>query len=212
MRLPRRWVWLLSGIALVAGLALFPARTREGLNFQVRERQIPLVVKGAEFLLRDLSYRRLATDVTSGLPRPGDRARRLFAWTRENIRPTPEGWPIRDDHIANIVIRGYGEEDQRADVFTTLATYAGLPAFWGTFRTSPDERGRLLSFVKLEGRWTVWDVAAGTGPEELSSDPAVLRSFAPPEVLRAEKQMPGPRLVFETRRAWRGALTRLTRR
>ena len=68
------------------------------------------------------------------LPRCGvgsrTRVLAVFDWTARRIQPTPEGWPVVDDHILNIIIRGYGMTDQRADVFATLTTYAGVPAFW----------------------------------------------------------------------------------
>ncbi len=117
-----------------------------------------------------------------------------------------------------------------ADVFTTLATYAGLPAFWCIVEM--DLGGRLvLSFVKVDGRWTMCDVANGltfldehgrfAEVSELLAHPALIRAtagtrapggipyqqyvaqlqpFEVPSMLRAQKQMPLARLVYEVKR------------
>lgn len=152
--------WLLFGLiaCLLVGL---PATTRQGVDHQIRQLQIPLGVKAAEFLLRDYRYRRLSSDLTRGLSTSEAQVAALFEWTHRQIRPTPPGWPVLDDHIANIIIRGYGQDDQMADVFTTLATYAGSPSFWQSLRSNPSQRPLVLSFVRLGGQWTVWDVEAG---------------------------------------------------
>lgn len=192
-------LWFLAAL-LAPAIFLCPTRTRQANDYRVTERRIPLGVKGAEFLLRDLQYRRLAEEVTSGAATPEMKGLRLLDWTRSNIRPTPPGWTVRDDHISNIIIRGYGEKDQMADVFTTLAVYAGLPAFWKTIRTGPEKQGRILSFVRIRDRWTVWDAAGGTGPEELSAHPEVPSPLGVPGCLRAEKQMPARRVLFELAR------------
>ena len=202
MRLSRRGLLfiLLCG---AAALLLFPVPTRQGVNFRVTERKIPLFLKGAEFLRRDIEYRRVAAEWSGGARDPGEKAARLFTRTREEIRPTPAGTPILDDHILSIILRGYGEEDQRADVFTTLAAYSGLPAFWKVVRPSPEAPERILSFVRLDDRWTIWDTAAGSGPEELDAHPEVSQPLAVPDFLRAQRQMPLPRAFAETRAACR---------
>ena len=161
MRPPRRA--LLSGVLLVGllgGILALPATTRQGFNSHVSERHVPLGIKTLEFFLRDDQYRRSAAEITRGLATEEARAHALFNWTQQHIHPTPQGWPIIDDHIAHILIRGYGEEDQMADVFTTLATYAGLPSFWRVIRVG-NTGALVLSFVKINGTWTVWDVARG---------------------------------------------------
>lgn len=178
-----RWT-LLAATAGACALAGLPTTIRQGINHEVRPVRIPLGVKAVEFLLRDYHYRRLSSELTAGLSAPEARAAALFEWTHRQIRRTPPDWPIVDDHIANIIIRGYGEDDQMADVFTTLTTYAGAPAFWKELGSDSDEHRLILSFVHLQGRWTVWDVEAGVvlrdragrlvGVGELDKDPEVL--------------------------------------
>lgn len=193
----KRWAFLF--LAGAGALLLFPVTTRQGVNFQVTERKIPLCLKGADFIRRDLEYRRLASQWSGGARAPEERTARIFERTRREIRYTPAGTPILDDHILSIITRGYGEEDQRADVFTTLAAYAGLPAFWSAVHPSPGKPERILSFVKLDGRWTIWDTAAGTGPEELATHPEVSQPLRVPELPRAYRQMPVPRAIAEAR-------------
>jgi hypothetical protein len=180
-----------------------------------------------------LQYRFLARDLIKGRSSDRDKVLALFAWTREHIRPTPPGFPVVDDHILHIIIRGYGQDDQMADVFTTLTVYAGIPSFWRVVKvTDGDVRGRvILSFARVGGRWAVFDVARGfvmadasgrlLDVGELTTHPALvqtmvgveapagipyrryverLQAFQVPAVLRTQKQMPLPRLAFETRR------------
>jgi hypothetical protein len=209
---------------LLVGIALMPVQTRQGVNYQVTSRRVPLYEKALGFALRDAEYRRVAREITRGLSGEEARAMALFEWTRTHIRPTPSGWPVVDDHILHIMIRGYGEPDQQADVFTTLAAYRGLPAFWKIIRADEGAGKLVLSFVKIEGHWTTWDVhqgvvfrnAAGAlaAVEELAHQPELVRPHEPyvaqalarfsvPEILRARQQMPIPRLWFELTCAWR---------
>ena len=212
----RRRIGLFIGLGL-AGVLLcigaFPLATRQGINYQVSVHRIPLFVKGLEFVLRDIQLAHLAASITGGIQGEEKRAVALFHWTRERIRPTPPGFPVVDDHITHIIIRGYGEADQMADVFTALSTYAGLPAFWRTARSKSKQCSVILSFVQVDRKWTVWDVAHGVtyrnqkgalaSVEELAgnSDLEGLAPFAAPEPLRARKQMLFPRIFFEIRRS-----------
>ena len=210
--LKRCALWLLLAGTLL-GLMAWPATTRQGVNFKVTERHLPLILKGMDFLLRDYEYRRLAAEVTQGLSTDESKADALFRWTREHIRPTPPGWPVVDDHITHIIIRGYGTSDQRADVFATLATYAGVPSFWRVVLDRED-RHRVLTFVKIRDQWTIWEIEERTAfrdvenrlipVEELAKKPewSMLAGFKAPEILRAQAQMPGARLRFEILRGW----------
>ena len=82
---------------------------------------------------------------------------KIFEWTHENIKNTPDGYPIIDDHVWHIIVRGYGQDDQSSDVFTTLCNYAGVDAFF-SWVYSEDHRSRMpLSFVKVDSKWRVFD-------------------------------------------------------
>lgn len=209
----KRFLGLAVALLLLAGLASFPVSIRQGVNYQVHEIRMPLGVKISEFLIRDYWYRRMAREITEGAAGPRERLEKILVWTRGNIRSAPPGWPVMDDHIHHTIIRGYGVEEQVADVFTNLSSYAGVRSFWGAVRP-PGEPGRFLSFCCLEGRWTVWDAAKGepflnpdgslASVEELSKEPgmAPLAHFFVPKFTRPEKQMPGPRVLFEAQRSW----------
>lgn len=237
----RRRPILLSGFLAVGlgGIAVWglqaTAITRQGVNFAVSNCPIPLHVKILDFLHRNIHYRLLAQQITHGLTSDRERVLAAFDWTHRNIRTIPRGWPVVDDHILHIMIRGYGLDDQMADVFCTLATYAGVPAFWKLVRDVPGGSGLILSFAKVDGAWRVFDVAhrvVFTDPngalldiKALLADPTLaevtdqqaggipysqylanLQPFTVPDVLRAQKQMPIPRLLYEVRRVvrWKG--------
>ena len=227
----RRLTWALVAITLAAGgLLAAPATTRQGIDFAVSTKTIPLYAKALAFLHRDAEYRLLAREITAHAATDEAKALAVFDWTRRHIARTPPGWPVVDDHILHIIIRGHGLEDQMADVFTTLTTYAGVRAFWRQARV--DERpGIVCSFVKLGNRWAVFDVGNGiilrmpdgqlADVRELQADPALremvcrdlraqdtpyaqflaaLPPFETPHPFRAEQQMPWPRLISELQR------------
>lgn len=225
--------WLIAGSVFAAGgLLLAPVTTRQGVDFAVSVHRLPLYLKAFEFMDRHYQYRHLARQVTAGLSSDRERVIRLFEWTRRQIRPTPPGFPIVDDHILHIIIRGYGQDDQMADVFTTLSTYAGVPAFWRVVRERSQGARLVLCFARVDGRWVMFDLTHGlifADPDgtlldvhRLIDHPDAVRAvshaltpggvpyeqfmahvqpFLVPQVLRAEKQMPLPRIAFEIRRA-----------
>jgi hypothetical protein len=186
----RRLRWMLSviGIVLVtARVATWPVETRQGVNFVVSTYTQPLYLKAFEFVDRSAHYERLANTITEGLRSDSAKVEKLFQWTVQNIQPTPDDWSVVDDHILNIIIRGHGVADQRADVFTTLATYSGVPAFWVSLPKHSDAQ-ILLSFVFVDDRWVVADVANGfqfrnsegelATLDELVAQPARLKMYA----------------------------------
>ena len=244
IQIRRKWfvqVWLLLGG--LGGLLALPESTQQGVNYQVTAHRISLGAKSAQFILRDAEYRRLAREISEGYPAGEPRALALMRWVKGHLRPTPKGWPVVDDHILNIIIRGYGAPDQMADVFTTLSTYAGHPAFWRTVKLRNGMGEVTLSFVRIDGRWTVWGVdldkpfrnesGALADVSELIQNPRLvtltagettyrgrpywqyidegLAPFQVPQMLRAEKQMPGRRIPFEMGRVWQSLQASLIR-
>jgi transglutaminase-like putative cysteine protease len=225
-----RWtiVGVIGVLALVA-LALMPVTTQRGVDYEVATERLPLYLKVLDFVGRDANYRLLVKRITDGQTTAEARMSRLGSWVRANVRDVPPGLPVVDDHVWSIVVRGYGTDEQKTDVFSTLATYAGIPSYWINFRIGP---ARLpVALVRIEGRWRMVDVAndlvfrtregALAGPDDVAADPAIvataaggrrrhghayadyfagLRVPAPPAMLRAEQQMPGPRLLWEIRK------------
>ena len=197
---------VLGGIFL--GILAFPATTRQGVDYQMTVHRLPLAGKAAAFLLRHYEYRRLAAEVTHGFATDELKAVTLMEWVQNHIRPIPPGWPVVDDHVLNIIIRGYGTQDQMADVFTVLSTYAGVPAFWKVVRIQKDQEGVVLSFLKIDGQWTIWDAGKGVAFRDetgrLLGVQELIRHFEAPDTLRAQKQMPGGRIRFEFQRLLKG--------
>lgn len=230
----RRFVAAVSIAGVVIGLGVvahLPVTTKQGVNYEVSTHRLPLYVKGLQFIDRDVQYQQLAAEVAGSAPSDEARLLAIFEWTRRNIRPTPDGWPVVDDHILNIVIRGHGVRDQQADVFAMLATYAGVPAFWSRMELPSAPDSLILAFARVKERWVVLDIANGlvfrnvdgglATAEELAAGQCVspelnglkigtspylhfleqLRTPPVPKPLRAELQMLGPRLWYEAKRA-----------
>ena len=146
------------GLIFVVAMAMnIEVSIRQGVNGRVREIRMPLYIKTMEFLTRHYEYQRIAKEITKGCNTDEEKVLAILAWTHENIKPVPQGMPVVDDHILNIIIRGYGDNEQSQDVFTNLCSYAGFPAFFERIYTK-DHRGfYTLSFVKLNGKWRVCD-------------------------------------------------------
>ncbi len=188
----RRWriAAFVSGIAVVfVALAAAPLSTRQGINYQVAVRSIPAYAKTLGFLYRHFEYQRLAGEITRGKRSPQERVLAVFDWTTQNIHSVPEGFPVVDDHVLHIIIRGYGTDDQKADVFTTLSTYAGVPAFW-QWTKQPSGAVLVVSFARIGQEWVVFDVAKGIAFRSSTMIPSQI-----PNPLRAELHMPWQRFI-----------------
>ena len=148
-------------ICLSAGLFVIlnlPVTSKQGINYVVKAVKMPLYIKIIEFLDRDYHYKKLARRICQGCRNDEDKVLALFKWTHQNIkRDIPEGWPLIDDHVWHIIVRGYGARDQFSDVFTILCNYAGVDASY-TWVYTVDRTKRIpLSFVKIKERWTIFD-------------------------------------------------------
>src|SRR3989338_4618452 len=115
----RRFIglFILASAAGVVLLGRMPLATRQGVNFHVSSHTIPAYAKVIGFLHRHYEYQAIAEDITRKCKSAQECAPIIFFWTRSHIRSTPQGWPVVDDHILNIIIRGHGLDDQMADVF-----------------------------------------------------------------------------------------------
>ena len=227
-RLLRRTALLLGAVALMLTVACWPTTRYVGVNFVVTEQQLPVWVKAMEFIDRDINLARTADAVLAGVAGEEEKVRAALAWTNANVKPQPADFTVVDDHIWNILVRGYGTSDQQADVFTTLLAYSGVPAFWTMVGREPDEMP--ISYAKVGERWCVVDVrraiifrtASGAlvSTSDVERSPAILRESAaalpdaqkylehfdgfrapaPPEEMRADMQRPMRRLSFEVRK------------
>jgi hypothetical protein len=225
--IPTRWRYaavLVTAVFGIVALALVPAETRQGVNGVVATHHLPLYAKALDFVQRDSMYGRLASRIVAEDASAEQKALTVFDWTVKNIRNSPPELPVVDDHISHIIIRGYGDPDQKADVFTTLLTYADVPAYWFWLGKGPY---LIVSLAWVDGRWRAFDVHNGivfrTGAgalasvEDLAADPALVSAVAgdrtwgsrpyrsyfdgfqppvAPDLLRAEVQMVWPRALY----------------
>ncbi len=130
---------------------------RRGIDYQVQSIKIPLYLKVLDFFDRHYNYKNLVKEIIGGSINEHEQVDLIFKWVHYNIRRPPEGFPIVDDHVWYIIVRGYGTSDQSNDVFTTLCNYAGIDAFFD-FIYPLDKRSVLpLSFVKLNNSWSIFD-------------------------------------------------------
>jgi hypothetical protein len=181
----------LAAAAGLWGLLQWPVTERQGINYEVYERTLPLYVKLARFLSRDLEYRHLARTLTRGIHDDEAKVVRLAEWVRAHVvAGTPAGLRVVDDHVWHIIVRGYGEPDQLADVLATLCAYAGVPAELAMLYPPGESQPiHAVALVKLAGRWCPVDPhrgiivrnAAGriASREELLADPTLARTAAP---------------------------------
>ena len=148
-------------IAVLATVALWPVETRHGVYYEWTSTTIPLYEKAINFVSRDLQVRRVLDDVVGNESDPQRKVVRLFHWVRANVRPTPEGFPVVDDHILNILIRGYGAQDQRTEAFALLSTYAGMPAAYVLEKGPDGVTDFHLAVVQVEDDLYLFDVVNG---------------------------------------------------
>lgn len=131
--------------------------TRQGINYRMQDLKTPLYLKSLDFFDRHYNYRQLVKRIIKDAKNDEERVMRLFDWTGENIRKTPIGMPVIDDHVWYIIVRGYGEADQSSDVFTTLCNYAGIKAFYSLAYSQGRKEMLPLSFVKIGNKWVAFD-------------------------------------------------------
>ncbi|MFH1045756.1 MAG: transglutaminase domain-containing protein [Candidatus Omnitrophota bacterium] len=164
MSIRRKNIIVYSGLALILGVVILfgASSTRQGVNCVVSEHAIPRWIKITEFLSRHYHYQQLAAEITKGYSNDEEKLTAIVDWTRRNIHQEyPADWPIYDDHVLNIIIRGYGTSDQFLDVCTLFCTYAGLPAAMYQAYHPQTQRAILLAVVKLNGRFILLDPARG---------------------------------------------------
>ena len=156
---------ILLYIAFITGLCVIlnlPASITVGVDGVYSQVEMPLYVKWTQFLARHYEYGRISREITAGCKAKKEKVLKILGWTHNNIKQDiPEGMPVKDDHILNIIIRGYGTPGQSQDVFTTLCAYSGMRAFWDKFYNRTGKVSYPLSFVKFDGKWHVFDSFRG---------------------------------------------------
>ncbi len=158
----RKIVWT---IAIVTGIFLIlniKTHTKQGIDRHVRVYRIPLYIKIIEFIDRDYRYKMLAQEISGSDKNEKAKVMSIFQWVRKNIKTDiPDDWSLYDDHIHNTIIRGYGTPDQISDVFNILCMYSKIPAGRITVFIPGNGKGLVLSLVKINKKWCVFDAYRG---------------------------------------------------
>ncbi len=163
-------------VILIAVFSL-PVTSKQGINYEVKIITMPLYIKIIEFIDRDYHYKRIVREVTRGVVTPQEKVLALFNWTHSNIKMAPADFPVIDDHVLSIIIRGYGVSDQFSDVFAALCNYVGIKAFFVWVYTQDKKDNITLSFVRIEGRWRVFDPFQGVYFKDEAGDFADIQTL-----------------------------------
>jgi len=158
MRKTIKALLIITCLASIIAILNIEVIYNEGIDYKVYERKIPLWVKMIAFIERDYQYKKLTLNIIKDSNDDIEKLKSIFDWTCENIYSgIPPSFHIKDNHILNIIIRGYGTQDQSADVFSTLSTYAGFPA--AMYAVSPQGRkeSMMVSVVNFNGRFLIFD-------------------------------------------------------
>lgn len=147
-----------AGLVLIIVLILnIETSITVGVDWHYRQIRMPLYVKWTEFLARHYEYKRLSREITAGCKTDEEKTLAVLKWTRENLRDLQQGMQVHDDHVLNIIIRGYAVPEQFHDVFTTLCAYSDLHAFFKRVCSKSRKTRYTISFVRLGGKWRVFD-------------------------------------------------------
>lgn len=159
-RLLKLFLWV-AGLVVIIIILNFKVTTKQGINYNVQTLKIPLYLKVLDFFDRHYNYEQLVRTILSGVKTDHERVTRIFEWTYNNIKRAPEGLPIIDDHVWYIIVRGYGVSDQFCDVFAALCNYAEVEVYYSWVYTTDCLKRIPLSFVRIDGEWTVFDPYRG---------------------------------------------------
>ena len=137
-RTARRAGVLLAGVVVIVAVADLPTTTQQGVNYVVSAHSLPLYAKALDFVDRDSNYRRLSAAVMAGAAGDEAKMRAAFDWTTANIRATPLGFPVIDDHTWHIIVRGYGQAVNVPASARASSSSGGIP------RTTSSARANAL--------------------------------------------------------------------
>lgn len=153
----RIFICIIIALACVIAFLNFNLTTRQGVDYKVSVIKIPLYLKVLDFFDRHYNYKQLVRSITEGAKNDDERVTRIFNWTYEHIKKQPDELPVIDDHVWNIIVRGYGKDDQSCDVFSTLCNYAGFRSFYDYIPLARSSGQMILSYVNIKGLWYVFD-------------------------------------------------------
>lgn len=170
---------LVVGIFCIALILNMRVTFYQGVNGEVKLKQTPLYLKTLGFLYRHYNYQELAKEITKNCKTDKEKVFCIFEWTYNNLKHASGlELPVIDDHVYNIIIRGYGSDDQLADVFTTLCNYAKIKSFFVIIKKPSIGRVKSFCFVKVDGKWNLFDAYNGVYfAEKIYSELATLEEI-----------------------------------
>lgn len=158
----KKRILLITALAVIVAVTVwnYPVTYHIGADGRVYEKKISLYAKACGFLYRDWAYKDLVREIIGKEEDEAKKALAILNWTDKNImRGIPPGLKALDDHPLNIIIRQYGAADQVEDIFTILCSYAGMEAGWNKCYNVTRTKNVILSFVKVSGRWLIFDAS-----------------------------------------------------
>lgn len=157
-------VLLLSGG--IYGLLNLKTTTTMAINFQSKDYEIPVYLKILDFYSRHFHYKYLVKNVTQDYEQQREKILALAKWVNLNIKRTPDGVDVVDNHPLTIVERRLGLPEQFSDLLSVLLVYSGSQSFFKRINLKSIylfyEGNRYpLTFFKNEGSWSVMDPYQG---------------------------------------------------
>lgn len=134
--------------------------TKQAINGKVDAIKLPLYLKILDFVDRHYNYKNLVVNILGDTRDENDKVVKIFNWVISHVQKKPRELPVIDDHPLNILIRGYGMQDQFEDIFTILCTYAGLDAIFKSFKNNSGDV-YYVSLIKINGRWSPLSASGG---------------------------------------------------
>lgn len=185
----------MAGVVLGSGVFILnrEVSTKQGINYHVYTRKIPVYLKLLDLYDRHYNYRYLVRKLVDKNDSYRQKAIKLLAWSYQNIYTQPKELPVIDDHVWHIIVRGYGTAEQFSDVFSTLCNYAGMPAFF-SYVHSQSKETITFSFVRIGDGIFVFDAYRGiyfeTDSGELASTEDILAGNWKPKNIAPLKNTP----------------------
>ena len=153
---------ILLALGLLFAILTIPTSTRQGVDFVVHTKTIPLYLKMLDFTDRYFNYLNLAHHITKDAHSETEKAKAILTWTKQNIKRVPQGMSIIDDHIWFTIVRGYAVDDQFQDIFATLCNHAGIRAFYADFPSSIDTSKKMpLAIITIGHKQVIFDAYRG---------------------------------------------------
>jgi len=159
--LRKKYLFIALGMCLLYFVLTLPVRTYQGVNWIVTSKEVPLYLKAFNFLDRHLQMGQIAREIIKDAETDNDKVARIFSWVKTHIRSNPESLPVVDDHPLHIIIRGYGTDDQKNDIFSMLCAYAGFKSYYKAFKNRHGTK-HFLTIVHINGHSLVFDVCHQT--------------------------------------------------